>query len=101
MARHGSDLSHDLRDGDAERGEAVQDGNTNLELRDLTVKVPRQEALAQQFHTMHLGLDAAPAVIAAPLSPEGERGSPTVSRSVQQSLNYVETIPQQDAAEEL
>jgi hypothetical protein len=52
----------DLRDGDAERGEAVQVGDTNLGLRDLTVEVVRHEALTQQFHTMHLSPDAASAV---------------------------------------
>ena len=44
-----TDLFHDLRDGNAERGVAVQHGNTNLELRHLTVEVPRHEALTQQF----------------------------------------------------
>jgi hypothetical protein len=61
-----TDLSHDLRDGDAEGGVAFEDANTDLELRDLTVKVPRHETLAQQFHTMHLGFDAASAVVSAP-----------------------------------
>lgn len=42
-----ADLFHDLCNGRSERGEAVQDGNTNLELRDLTVEVPRHEALTQ------------------------------------------------------
>ncbi len=36
-----TDLSRDLCDGDAEGGEAVQDGNTDLEFRNLTVEVPR------------------------------------------------------------
>ena len=45
-----TDLSHSFSDGYAERVEAVQDGNSDLELRDLTVEVPRgHEALAQQF----------------------------------------------------
>jgi len=64
-------LSHDLCAGRCERGEAVQDGNTNLELRDLTVEVPRHEALTQWFHTVHPGFDAASAVTAAPSSPDG------------------------------
>jgi len=34
-----TDLSRDRCDGDAERSEAVQDGDTDLELRDLTVEV--------------------------------------------------------------
>ena len=56
--------------GYAECGEAVQDGDTDLELRDLAVEVPRHEALTQQFHTVHLRFDAASAVIAAPSSPD-------------------------------
>jgi hypothetical protein len=43
----------------------------DLELGNLTVEVPRHEALTQQFHTVHLCLDAAPAVIASPSSPNG------------------------------
>ena len=35
------------------RGEAVQNSNTNLELHDLTVDVPRHNVLAPQFHAMH------------------------------------------------
>lgn len=66
-----TDSSHGFSDGYAERGEAVQDGHTDLELGNLTVEVPRHEALAQQFHTVHLGFDAAPAVITAPSSPDG------------------------------
>jgi hypothetical protein len=38
--------------------------------RDLAVKVPRYEALAQQFHAVHLCLDAASSVISAPAPPE-------------------------------
>jgi len=44
--------------------------DTNLKLRNLTVEVPRHQAPAQQFHTIHLGFDAALAVVAAPSSPE-------------------------------
>jgi len=36
----------------------------------LTFEVPRHEALAQKFHTVHLGFDAATAVVSAPSSPE-------------------------------
>ena len=64
------DSSHGFSDGYAERGEAVQDGHTDLELGNLTVEVPRHEALTQQFHTVHLGLVAASAVVSAPSSPE-------------------------------
>ena len=56
--------------GDAERGEAVQHGDANLKLGHLTVEVQRHETMAQQFHTMHLGSDAASAVVATPSSPE-------------------------------
>ena len=65
-----TDLSHGLCDRDAERGVAVQNGDTDLELGDLTVEVPSHEPLAQQFHAMHLRLDAASAVISAPSSPD-------------------------------
>jgi hypothetical protein len=43
----------------------------DLELCNLTVEVPRHEALIQQFHTVHLRFDAAPAVLAGPSSPDG------------------------------
>lgn len=54
----------------ADRGEAVQHGNTDPELHDLTVEVPRHGVPALQFHTVHLGLCMASAVIAAPPSPD-------------------------------
>ena len=57
-----TDLSHDLCDGYAKGGEVVQDGDPDLELRDVTIK--RGQAMAQQFDTMHPGFDAASAVIA-------------------------------------
>ena len=72
----GADLSYGFRDRDAERREAVQDGDTDLKLGHLTVEVTRHEALTQQFHTVHLCLDAAPAVIAAPSSPDGPAEAP-------------------------
>ena len=65
-----TDLSHDLCDGYAKGGEAVQDGDPDLELRDLTIEVPRGQTLAQQFDAMHLCLDAASAMVAAPSSPD-------------------------------
>ena len=58
-----TDLSDELCDGCAERGEAVQDGDTNLELRNLTVEVTRHETLTQKLYAVHLCFDAAPAVI--------------------------------------
>lgn len=65
-----TDSSYGFSEGYSERGEAVQDGDTDLELGDLTVEVPSGQTLAQQFHTMYLGFDAASAVIAAPSSPD-------------------------------
>ena len=60
-----------IRDGRAERDEAVQDGNADLELCDLTVEVSGGQALPQQLEAVHLGLCAASAVVAAPSSPDG------------------------------
>ena len=66
----GTDLSHGFRDGDAKGGVTVQDRNAHLNLSDLAVKVARHQPLAQQFYAMHLRLDAASAVVSAPVSPE-------------------------------
>ena len=87
-----TDSSYGFSDGRAERGEAVQDGDTVLELGDLTVEVPRSQTLAQAVSdnasirresdppdrflariVFWPGsyFDAAPAVIAAPSSPDG------------------------------
>jgi hypothetical protein len=49
-----TDLSCDLCDGRAEGGEAVQDGNADLEFGNLTVKVARHKALAQWFRLADL-----------------------------------------------
>lgn len=49
---------------------AVEDGDADLELRDLSVEVSRHAPLTQQFNTMHPRLDAAPAVVSAPSSPQ-------------------------------
>ena len=65
----------------SERGEAVQDGHTNLELGDLTVEVPRSQTLAQEFNAMHFGLCAASAVVAAPSSPDGPTEAPRCTES--------------------
>ena len=65
-----TDSSRHLRHGDTGRGKADQDGNTDLELSDLTVEVLRHEALTQQFYKVHLALNVAPAVVSAPSSPE-------------------------------
>ena len=72
----GTELSHSLCDGYAERGEAVQHGDLDVELRDLAVEIPRSEALARQFDAVHPGLCAAPAVIAAPSSPDRPTEAP-------------------------
>lgn len=48
-----TESSHGFRDGDAKGGVTIQDRDTNLNLRDLSVEVARHEALAQQFHAMH------------------------------------------------
>lgn len=42
----------------------------DLELGNLTIEIAAGQTLAQQFDTAHLGLDAAPAVTAAPSSPD-------------------------------
>ncbi|SNR86493.1 hypothetical protein SAMN06265370_1411 [Puniceibacterium sediminis] len=57
---------HGLCDGYAKSGvTTVEDGDADLDFRDLAVEVPRHEALPQQFHTGHLGFDAAPTVVSA------------------------------------
>jgi hypothetical protein len=66
-----TDLSFGLCYKRAECGEAVEDGNPDLELGDLTVELARGEALAQELGAVHLGLSAASAVIPAPSSPDG------------------------------
>ena len=43
-----TESSHSFREGHTERCEAVQDGNPDLELGDLAVKVPCAQALTQQ-----------------------------------------------------
>jgi len=53
-------------DGYAEGGEAVQDGDADVELGDLSVEVPGHEPLTEQLHAMHLRLGAAAAMVAAP-----------------------------------
>lgn len=73
-----ADLSHGFRDRYAERSIAVQDGDADLESRDLSADVPRHalhdsglpanhesEALARQFYTMHLCQSARPRCFAA------------------------------------
>ncbi len=66
----GRTYSRGFRDGYAERGVVVQDGDADLEFGNLTVEVPCHEALAQKFHTMQLRLDATPAEVPSPSSPK-------------------------------
>ena len=46
-------LTNGFSDGRAERGAAVQGGDTHLELGELTVEVASGQTLAQQFDTLH------------------------------------------------
>ena len=64
-----TESSYGFSDGYAERGEAFQNGHTDLELGYLTVEVPRSQTLDEQFDTVHFRFDAAPAVIAVTLPP--------------------------------
>jgi hypothetical protein len=41
------------RDGDAESGEAVEDGDADLELGGLSVEIAGHELLAEQLHAVH------------------------------------------------
>lgn len=56
--------------GNSERGEAVEDGRTDLQICDLPIKVAGHDALSQQLGAVHFGLDAATLVIVAPASPD-------------------------------
>tara|TARA_R100000750_G_scaffold33485_4_gene21484 strand:- start:868 stop:1098 length:231 start_codon:yes stop_codon:yes gene_type:complete len=49
----GKDLSHSVRDGYAERREAVEHGDMDLEIRNVVAEIPRHEVLSQQLHAMH------------------------------------------------
>ena len=62
--------SHGFCDRYAKRGVAVHDGDADFDLCDLSIKVPRHEALPQQFHTVHLRFDTASSVVSAPVSPD-------------------------------
>jgi hypothetical protein len=70
-----TDLSCDLCDGCAEGGEPVQDGDTDLEFCNLTVEVPRGQALPEKLDAVHLGFSAASAVVS-------ETGATTLEPSV-------------------
>ena len=81
-----TDSSQGFSDLYAERGEAVQDGDTDLKRGNLTVEVPRGQPVARQFQPVHpfagktlprsvfwpgAYFDAALAVATAPASPDG------------------------------
>ena len=72
-------LTHGLRDGYAECGISVHDGNADLDLGDVAVEVPRHEALSQQLHAVHLCLGPASAVVSTPVS--ADRSSRVFRRS--------------------
>ena len=48
-----------------------EDGDPDLDLSDLSLEVSGHQGLAQLLHTVHIGLDAAPAVIPAASLPNG------------------------------
>ena len=60
------DVCHGLCGRYAKGGLAVEDSDTDLDLRDLPVEVLGHEALTHQFHTMHLDFDAGSAVVSSP-----------------------------------
>ena len=66
-----TDLSYGHSDRNAARGVAVQYGATDLKLGDLTVEVARHQGLAELLEAVHLCLDTASAMVAAPSSPKG------------------------------
>ena len=65
-----TDLSYGNSFGYAKSCEAIEDRGADLDLRNLPIEVSRREALTEQFHTMHLGFDAAPAVVSCQMSPQ-------------------------------
>ncbi len=77
-----TELFHNLRDGDAEGGEVVQESanvaslvratmanDTNMELRDLTFEIPRPKALTERFDAVRLRFGAVSAEVSTPSSP--------------------------------
>ena len=59
--------SHCLRN--ARSSEAIQDRGTDLDHRNLPIKVAGDKTLTRSFHTMHLCFDAASAVVPGQVSP--------------------------------
>jgi len=55
-----------LRDSNAARGETVEGCNADLEFCDLRGEVTGRQTLAAPLDAMHLGRDAASALMAAP-----------------------------------
>ena len=88
-----TDLSHSFRDGYAERGVAVQDGDADLEFGNLTVEVQCHEPLAQQFHAVHLCLDAAPTTQALDSPHERPVRLPRQSRRHTTSFSSLDQYP--------
>lgn len=62
---------HGHRDRAAQVREAVEQCHAHLQFCDLTLKRSGHDPLTQTLETMHLGLHQAPAVVAAPLLPDG------------------------------
>ena len=48
---------------------AVQNGDVDLDFRDLPFEVPRHQRLDEYLYTMHLRFDAASALVSTPASP--------------------------------
>lgn len=61
--------AHSLRRSQA--GKPVEDGCTDLELRDLPIEVTGHHPLTQPLEAAHLGFHQAAAVVAAPFLPDG------------------------------
>lgn len=74
MAGHScsrTDLSYDFYGAYSNNGVTVEDGDPDLELRNLSVEVPCDQPLAEQFGTINLRLDRAREVVSIPSSLEG------------------------------
>ena len=74
-------LPDGLREGDSERCEAIEYGDTDVNFRDLTVEVPCRQALTEKFDAMHFRLDTASSMITAPSFPDGPTEMPTDPQS--------------------
>lgn len=74
-----TDIPYGLCYGYAKSGVAIEDGEADLNFCDLPIKVSCHQGLAKKLDAVHLGLDAAPAVVSAPSSPDG---LPQISRGI-------------------